>query len=139
MERLFQQSIDELGHFYNFSEEELKILDNVDKAAEEMAEPEFENYIGHTVNLEAPKTAAKYGILGIPIKKEYGGLGSNHLITVLAKERLGQLGLGFSSFFNVQVFLCALSIQRWGNEVQKQKYLKAAVNNEIVLPFRSRH
>jgi alkylation response protein AidB-like acyl-CoA dehydrogenase len=135
MEKLFQQTIEDLRHFYSFSEEELRMLDNVDKATEEMAEPEFEHYLRHEVNLQAPIIAKKYGILGIPIKKEYGGLGSNHLVAVLAKERLGQIGLGFSSFFNVQVFLCALSIQRWGTEVQKQKYLRAAINNEIVLAF----
>jgi alkylation response protein AidB-like acyl-CoA dehydrogenase len=135
MERLFQKSIEEVGRFYRFSEEELKALENVDKAADEMAEGEFEHYLRHEVNLDAPKIAKKYGILGIPISKEYGGLGSNHLVTVLAKERLGQLGLGFSSFFNVQVFLCSLSIQKWGTDEQRGKYLNAALNNNIVMAF----
>ena len=135
MEKLFQQSIEDLKYVYKFSDSELKILDNVDKATEEMAVPEFEHYLKHEVNLEAPAIAKKYNLLGIPIKRQYGGLGSNHLVAVLAKERLGQLGLGFSSFFNVQVFLASLSIQNWGTEAQKEKYLQAAVNNEIVLAF----
>ncbi len=135
MEQLFQNSIEDLNGLRHFSEEELRILDNVDKATEEMAESEFEYYLRHEVNMDAPRIARKYGLLGIPVKKEYGGLGSNHLVTALAKERLGQLGLGFSSFFNVQVFLGGLSIQHWGTEAQKERYLKPAAQGDKVLAF----
>ena len=135
MEKLFQQSIDDLSKLYKFSENELKILNDVDSAAEEMAEGEFEHYIKHEINFDALKIAKKYGLLGIPIKKEYGGLGSNHLMSVLAKERLGQLGLGFSSFFNVQVFLGALSIQHWASEAQKEKYLKPVAQGDKIIAF----
>ncbi|MDE1767856.1 MAG: acyl-CoA/acyl-ACP dehydrogenase [Candidatus Micrarchaeota archaeon] len=135
MEALFKQSIDDLKRFQKFSSAELKMLDNVDKAAEEMAEPEFEHYLKHEVNMDAPRIAKKYGLLGIPIKKEYGGLGSNHLVTVLTKERLGQMGLGFSSFYNVQVFLCGLSMQHWGSQEQKKTYLKQAAKGEKIFAF----
>jgi len=135
MERLFQQSIDEIRRLYGLSKGELGILGNVDKAAQEMAASEFEHYLRHEVNMDAPKVAKKYGLLGIPINKENGGLGSNHLISVLAKERLGQLGLGFSSFFNVQVFLGGLSLQHWGSIEQKRKYLKPAAKGEKILAF----
>ena len=135
MEKLFQQAIDDLKNFYSFSEEELKIIDNADKATDEMSVPEFEHYIKHEFNSDAPKIAAKYGLLGIPIKKEYGGLGAKPIISILAKERLGQLGLGFSSFFNVQVFLCGQSLQRWGDEAQKKRYLTSIVSAEKVFAF----
>lgn len=135
MEELFEQSIEDLKNVYKFSAAELKMLRNVDKAAEEMAVPEFEHYLKHEVNMEAPKTAAKYGILGIPIKKEYGGMGAHTLIAILAKERLGQLGMSFSSFYNVQIFLSGKTIQRWGNETQKKKYLRSAVNAKKIFAF----
>jgi alkylation response protein AidB-like acyl-CoA dehydrogenase len=135
MEEIFAKSIEDLGHVHKFTEKELSILENADKAAEEMAEMEFEHYVKHEVNFDAPKTAKKYGLLGIPIKEEYGGSGSTHLIAVLAKERLGQLGMSFSSFYNVQVFLTSLTIQKWGTEEQKKRYLNKALNNDIVLAF----
>ncbi len=135
MEELFSKSVEELNLFCKFTEDEMKILENADQAAEEMAMPEYEHYLKHEFNHEATEIAAKYGLLGIPIKKEYGGSGFKPIISTLAKERLGQLGMGFSSFFNVQVFLCAQTIQRWGSEEQKKKYLPQAVKKDKIFAF----
>ncbi len=135
MEELFGKSVEELNPFCKFTEEEMKILENADRAAEEMAMPEYEHYLRHEFNQEATEIAAKYGLFGIPIKKEYGGYGFKPIISTLVKERLGQLGMGFSSFFNVQVFLCAQTIQRWGREEQKKKYLPLAVKKDKVFAF----
>lgn len=135
MEKLFQQSIKDLGSFYKFSEEDLNILEDVDKAAEELAVPEFEHYIKREVNPEIQKIGKKYGIFKIPVSKEYGGYGAAPIVAVLAKERMGQLGMGISSMYNVQTFICSLTLQHWGTEQQKEKYLKKAANGEIVLAF----
>jgi alkylation response protein AidB-like acyl-CoA dehydrogenase len=135
MEELFEKSVRDVGMLYSFSEEEKKMLANADKAAEEMAMHEFESYLKHETNMEAPKIAAKYGLLGIPIKKEYGGSEMHPLVAVLAKERLGQLGMSFSSFYNVQVLLCGKSIQRWGTEKQKKTHLKDIVNADKIFAF----
>ena len=135
LEKLFEESINSINGLRRFSDSELDILARADKAAGEMAASEFECYMKHEVNMQAPEIAKKYRLLGIPISEEYGGLGSNHLIAALAKERLGQIGLGFSSFFNVQVFLGALSIQHWGSEAQKSKYLVPAAKGEKTLAF----
>ncbi|MDE1860534.1 MAG: acyl-CoA dehydrogenase family protein [Candidatus Micrarchaeota archaeon] len=135
MEKTFQQSIDDLKRFYNFSDVELKILEQVDRAAEELSLSEFEHHINHEVNPEIPKIAKKYNLLGIPIGKEYGGYGANMLIAVLCNERFGQLSLGFPTFYDVDVFIGALSLQRWGTEAQKEGYLKPVVRGEKVLAF----
>ena len=135
MERLFQQAIDDLKTFHTFTQEELSILDTVDKAAEEIAVPEFEHYIKHELNPEGIQIGKKYGIFSIPISKEYGGLGASPLLTTLTMERLGQVGMGFGTFYDVQVLLGALSIQRWGTEEQKRKYLKPAAKADIALAF----
>ena len=135
MEELFQKSIEDISKLYKFSEEELKILNNVDAAAEEMAEGEFEHYIKHEVNLDAPKIAKKYGLLGIPIKKEYGGLGSTMLVTALTNQRFGQLGLSFSTFYDVDVFIGSLTIQRWASPIQKDRYLKSIALGDKIIAF----
>jgi alkylation response protein AidB-like acyl-CoA dehydrogenase len=135
MEKTFQQSINDLGRLYKFSDDELKILENIDKAAEELALSEFEHYINHETNPEIPKIAKKYNLLGIPIKKEYGGQGANMLLTVLSNQRFGQLSLGFPTFYDVDVFIGALSLQRWGTDAQKEKYLKPVVKGEKILAF----
>jgi alkylation response protein AidB-like acyl-CoA dehydrogenase len=135
MEKTFQQSIYDLQRLYKFTEAELKVLDNVDKAAEELALSEFEHYIKRECNPEIPKIAKKYGMLGIPIKKEFGGHGASMLVTVLANQRFGQMGLGFSTFYDVDVFIGALSLQRWGTAAQIDKYLKPVIRGDSIFAF----
>ncbi len=135
MEKLFAQSIEDVKKIYKFSDEDLKLLENVDKAAEELALPEFEYYLKRKFNEEGPKIAKKHGLFKIPIKKEYGGFGANALVAALAKQRLGQIGLGFSTFFNAQVFLSQLSLQQWCTEEQKEKYLRPAAKGDMLLAY----
>ncbi|EET90108.1 MAG: acyl-CoA dehydrogenase domain protein [Candidatus Micrarchaeum acidiphilum ARMAN-2] len=135
MEEQFANSIKDLERLRKFSDDEMKVLEASDRAADEIAEPEYEHYLKHEFNSEAPGILAKHNLLGIPIKKEYGGLEMPPIISALEKERLGQLGLGLSSFINVQVFLCAQTIQRWGTEEQKSEYLPKAVRKEKVFAF----
>ncbi len=135
MEELFAQSIKDLSGIYHFSEDELKILEDADKAADELSESEFEHYIKREVNPDHAKVLAKYKIIGASVDKKYGGRGANPLVSVLIKERLGQLGMGLSSFVNVQMFLGEMMIQRWGTEQQKDKYLRPAVKGEKILAY----
>ncbi len=135
MEETFSRSVNDMHSLYKLSTEELKAVENADKAAEELSILEYEHYLKHEFNKEAPGILAKYGLLGIPISKEYGGLGMNPIVSVLVKQRLGQLGLGISSFINVQMFLCAQTIQRWGNTAQKEEHLPRAVKSERVYAF----
>ena len=135
MEELFAQSIKDLSGIYHFSEDELKILEDADKAADELSESEFEHYIKREVNPDHAKVLAKYNIIGASVDKKYGGRGANPLVSVLMKERLGQLGMGLSSFVNVQMFLGEMMIQRWGTEQQKDKYLRPAVKGEKILAY----
>ncbi len=135
MEALFKQDIEDLSNIYKFSDEELKVLENVDKAADELSVSEFEHYLEHKVNEQGPEISKKYGLQRLSIKKEYGGLGMNAFIAALAKQRCGQAGLGFSSYLNVQLFLCEQTLQRWGTEQQKDRYLRPAAKGDKIMAF----
>ena len=135
MDKTFERSLNDMNRIYKLNDEEMKVVENSDKAAEELSVYEYEHYLKHEFNAEASGILAKYGLLGIPISKEYGGLGMNPIVSALVKERLGQLGLGISSFINVQMFLCAQTIQRWGTEAQKNEHLPKAVKAEKVYAF----
>ena len=135
MDKTFERSLNDMNRIYKLNDEEMKVVENSDKAAEELSVYEYEHYLKHEFNAEASGILAKYGLLGIPISKEYGGLGMNPIVSALVKERLGQLGLGISSFINVQVFLCAQGIQRWGSEEQRNRYIPKMVKNEKVFCF----
>ncbi len=135
MEETFQQSITDLEQFHKFTEEEMKILENADRAAEEMAMPEYEHYLKHELSRESVEIAGKYGLFGIPIKKEYGGQDASPLTLALVQERLSQNGLGFSTLYDVQIFICGLAIQRWGREEQKKEYLKEIAKGNKIFAF----
>ena len=135
MEETFRESLEDAKKAYKIDDEELEVIEDANSAAEELALPEYEHYLKHEFNSEAPGILAKYGLLGVPIGKEYGGLGMKPLITTLVKERLGQLGLGISSFINVQSFLTAQTIERWGTSEQKREHLPMAVKSKKVYAF----
>lgn len=135
MDAMFEKSMEDISRVYAFNEEELKAIENSDKAAEEIYPSEYEHYLKREFNGEAPGILAKYGLLGIPISKEYGGLGLTPIVSALVKQRLGHLGLGISSFINVQMFLSAQTIERWGSGEQKSEHLPKAVKKEKIYAF----
>jgi alkylation response protein AidB-like acyl-CoA dehydrogenase len=57
------------------------------------------------------------------------------LVHALALERFGQLGLGVITFVDVHQSLGSLTIQEWGNEEQKMRYLTKAATGEIILAY----
>ena len=135
MEESFAESIETVKSIYEFSDGDLKILEKVDKAAEEVAIPEFDHYLKREINTDAPAIAKKYGILGLPIDKKYGGMGANPMVGVMAGERFGQVGLGFSTFFGAHVMLGEMALQLWGNDEQKEKYLRKAAAGDIIMAY----
>lgn len=135
MEKAFSEAVDAVKNIYEFSDEELKVLEKVDGAAEELVVSEFDHYLKREVNEEAPKIAKKHGILGLPIDKKYGGLGVNPMISVLAGERFGQVGLGFSTFFGANVMLAGMAVQNWGSDDQKERYLRRLSKGDIIMAF----
>ncbi|WP_371373632.1 acyl-CoA dehydrogenase [Sporomusa aerivorans] len=64
------------------------------------------------------------GIMGLPYPENYGGAGSDFLSYAIAVEEIsrvcGSTGIGLS----VHVSLCAWPIFKYGNEEQKQKFLR---------------
>ncbi|AYF54220.1 acyl-CoA dehydrogenase [Clostridium novyi] len=73
--------------------------------------------------MENYKKLAKYGVIGLPYPKEYGGTGGDYLSYILAVEEVskacGTTGIGFS----VNTSLCCGAIYQNGTEDQKKKYL----------------
>ncbi len=135
MEKSFSDSIELIKTIYDFSKEELQILEKIDAASEELAVSEFDHYLKREVNEDAPKIAKKHGILGLTIDKKYGGLGANPMISVLAGERFGQVGLGFSTFFGANLGLAQMAVQMWGSDDQKERYLRRATAGDIIMAF----
>jgi len=135
MEKLFERSIRDASKLTSLTEDDHDLFQRVDRACDELLIPEFEKYMERRYNDQVPEVLKKYHLMGIPISKKYGGEGARPLVHSLAIERFGQLGLGVVTFVDVHQSLGSLTIQEWGNEEQKQRYLTRAATGEIVLAY----
>ncbi len=108
--------------YRDFSEKEVKPL-----AAEIDEEERFP--------VETVSQLARYGFLGIPIPKEYGGQGGNNLAYAMAVEELGRVCGSTSVIVSAHTSLCAAPIYEFGTEEQKQKYLVPLAKGEKLGAF----
>jgi alkylation response protein AidB-like acyl-CoA dehydrogenase len=88
----------------------------------------------HGFSRTAWEKCAEFGILGLPVPTEYGGLGAAPSTTVLALEALGygcrDNGLIFS--LNAQMWACETPIVRFGTDEQKERYLPAMCDGSLI-------
>lgn len=78
---------------------------------------------------------ARFGFLGIPIPKEYGGQGADNLAYAIAVEELGRVCGTTSVIVSAHTSLCAVPILEFGTEEQKQKYLVPLAKGEKLGAF----
>ncbi|WP_458408343.1 acyl-CoA dehydrogenase [Anaerotignum sp.] len=123
MEFGFSKELDLLREMYKkFAETEVKPL------AEELDEEE-------RFPVENIPKLARYGFMGIPFPKEYGGAGGNYLTYAMAIEELGKVCATTAVVVSAHTSLCAGPIYYFGTEEQKQKYLVPLAKGEKVGAF----
>ena len=69
---------------------------------------------------------AELGLLGIVIPEEYGGAGLDFVSEALSCEEIERGEAAFRTLISVHVGLNSLSLLRYANEEQKQRYLVPA-------------
>jgi butyryl-CoA dehydrogenase len=85
--------------------------------------------------IETVKKLAKYGFMGIPFPKEYGGQGGDNLAYAMAVEELSKVCGTTGVIVSAHTSLCAAPIYQFGNEEQKQKYLVPLAKGEKLGAF----
>jgi len=135
MEPLFESSMKEVSRLIGLTEKEISLLEAADNAANELVVSEFERYIERKYNEKIPLVLKKYDLMGVPISEKYGGRGARQLLQALFLERLGQGGMGVVTFTDVHQCLGSLTIQDWGNEEQKRRYLTKAAKGDLILAY----
>ncbi|MDK2918403.1 MAG: butyryl-CoA dehydrogenase [Candidatus Petromonas sp.] len=108
--------------YKNFAENEVKPL-----AAEVDEEEKFP--------VETVKKLARYGFMGIPFPKEYGGQGGDNLAYAMAVEELSKVCATTGVIVSAHTSLCAAPIYEFGTEEQKQKYLIPLAKGEKLGAF----
>src|SRR6059036_2540482 len=137
MKTVVDSGFADLSHMnFDVSDEQRFVLDEVDRACRELRPLEDEAYLAGKFNDRLAPIFRKAQLLGLPISRRYGeGQGADVLTYALALERIGQEGTGVRTFLSGHVSLGQVTIQKWGEESQKEHYLPPATRGEKVMCF----
>jgi butyryl-CoA dehydrogenase len=75
---------------------------------------------------------APLGLLGAPLPEEYGGMGIDHVAYALMIEELGYASFALRSIVSAHISLFQQTLNQWGTEEQKQKYLPRTTKGELL-------
>ncbi|MCR4590505.1 MAG: acyl-CoA dehydrogenase [Lachnospiraceae bacterium] len=89
----------------------------------------------HEFPRETVTKMQKYGFMGIPIPKEYGGQGCDPLTYAMCVEELAKVCATTAVIVSAHTSLCCDPIMTYGTEDQKQKYLVPLAKGEKLGAF----
>ena len=100
----------------------------VRKMVREFAETEVEPIAAdidkeHRFPVETVEKMAKYGMMGIPLPKEYGGAAGDEVAYAITVEELARVCGSTAVIVSAHTSLCCWPIYKFGTEDQKKKYL----------------
>ncbi len=81
------------------------------------------------------KNMAELGFLGMMVPPEYDGGGMDTVSYVLAMEEIAKIDASAAVIMSVNNSLVCYGLNRFGNEEQKQKFLKPLARGEIIGAF----
>jgi butyryl-CoA dehydrogenase len=107
----------------------------ISEAAREFADREIaprvrENDRAARFDRELASKLGEVGYLGAPVAEKYGGRGLDYLGYGLIVEQVGRADSSARTVVSVQTSLVAGSIEKWGSEEQKRKWLPRLCSGE---------
>jgi len=81
---------------------------------------------------ELARKMGEYGLLGINVPKEYGGLGADIMSAVIVGEEVSRVSLSAALIIGVQNGLVSYPIAEFGTKEQKERYLPKLAKGEMV-------
>ncbi|MDY0102010.1 MAG: acyl-CoA dehydrogenase [Lentimicrobium sp.] len=121
---------------FEFTEEQLMIQ----QAARDFAQRELINDVierdTHSIYpTEHVKQLAELGFLGMLVDPRYDGGGMDSISYVLAIEEISKVDASLSVIMSVNNSLVCYGIEKFGNEMQKEKFLKPLARGEKIGAF----
>ncbi len=121
---------------FEFTEEQLMIQ----QAARDYAQRELsQDVLEREEKAEFParhlKNLAELGFLGMMVSPEYDGGGMDSISYVLAIEEIAKVDASMAVIMSVNNSLVCYGLNRFGNEEQKQKYLRPLARGEVIGAF----
>jgi butyryl-CoA dehydrogenase len=109
----------------------------ISETAREFADKEItprvkENDRAGRFDRELASKLGEVGYLGAPVSEAYGGRGLDYLGYGLIVEQVGRADSSARTVVSVQTSLVAGSIEKWGTEEQKQKWLPRLCSGEAL-------
>lgn len=89
----------------------------------------------HRFPVENVKKMGQYGMLGVPLPKEYGGAGGDNIAYAITVEELSRVCGSTGVICSAHTSLCGWPLQAYGTEEQKQKYLVPVAKGELLGAF----
>jgi alkylation response protein AidB-like acyl-CoA dehydrogenase len=88
-----------------------------------------------TFPTEQIKKLGELGLMGMMVSPKYGGAGMDTISYVLAMEEISKVDSSCSVVMSVNNSLVCWGLETFGNEEQKEKYLKPLARGEIIGAF----
>ena len=121
---------------FELTEEHTMIRDAArDFARTELLPGVIERDNGQVFPAEAVRKMGKLGFLGMMTSPEFGGGGMDTLSYVLAMEEISKIDASASVIMSVNNSLVCWGLEKFGNQAQKEKYLKPLASGEIIGAF----
>src|SRR5574338_87480 len=118
-------------HSMLLTQEQEMIRDSIRAFAQERLAPfaaEWDR--NHSFPAQALKELGELGALGMVVPEEWGGPGMDHLSLVLALEEIAAGDGATSTIVSVQNSLACGILNRFGNDAQKEAWLKPLARGE---------
>jgi glutaryl-CoA dehydrogenase (non-decarboxylating) len=115
----------------DLTDEQLAIQETVREFVDRRIMPVAqENDINHHLDMGIIEGMAELGLLGPVIPPEYGGSGLDYVSEALICEEIERGESAFRTLISVHVGLNSLSLLKYGNDDQKQRYLTPMAKGE---------
>lgn len=121
---------------FQLTKEQEFVKKMVRKFAEEQVQPIAADIDKeHRFPVETVEKMARFGMMGVPIPKKYGGAGGDNVSYAITVEELSRACGSTGVICSAHTSLCAWPILAYGTEEQKQKYLVPLAKGEKLGAF----
>jgi len=118
---------------FEISEEHKMMQETARRFARERIAPLVEeDEEAHRFRPEIVREMGEMGFFGAIIDEEYGGTGAGWLAAQLMTMEIAQVSASWGLPFNMQSTGPAYTIQRWGTDAQKERYVPRLVTGELL-------
>jgi glutaryl-CoA dehydrogenase (non-decarboxylating) len=117
---------------FDLNEEQLLAKETAQKFAKDRIAPTIEeDEEAHRFRPERVKEMAELGFFGAVIEEDFGGTEMGHLAASVMAEEVAKVHASWGLPFNMQMNGPAYTIQRFGTDEQKEKYIPGLVSGDL--------